>query len=285
MSQKMKIRVFLGISIICWAIIACWAMYTHQQGSAVDPIYDTIHGDVYNTIESFQIYQGEPDHKFGNLTGAIIANPKNNPTATGETMALLRHNLDSNILVILAFGDDIGSQALGGDWAWQGSYGVVQTDKGLWEALTARGLPQDNKALATVEDLGIIMDYLSYYLSGVSIAPIVLDNDSSIQQINTALKKYKDILAHYPLLVVTPQAKQENTLNFNLPETTISIKELREIDYSSILQPQAAKALTALNALAQDDGKAHIFPTTDYKGEEPVEKSQYFSDLQIIYEK
>lgn len=285
MSQKVKIRLFLGMAIICWAAIACWAMYTHQQGSAVDPIYDTIHGDIYSTIDTFQIYQGEPNQKLEGLSGAIVANPLNNPTSTGETMALLRHNIDGGSLVIVAFGDNVGSQGLGGDWAWQGSYGVVQTDKGLSENLKNAGLPQNNRALGNVEDMSLLMDYLSYYLPGVSIVPIVLDNNNSVQEINTTLGKYRDIIGPYPLIVVTPQSEQESTLNFNIPETTISIKELRDLSFSHLLQPQAAKALTVLDALALDEGNIHVFPTTDYSGEEPVEKSSYFSDLQIFYEK
>ncbi len=289
MSQKAKIRLFLGISIFCWAVIACWAMYTHQQGSAVDPIYDTIHGDIYSTTASFQIYQGEVDLELDDLAGAIIPSPLNNPAATAETMAVLGHNLGGGTVVVVTFAENIGPKPVSGDWGWQGSYGVVQADKGTLDILKSSGLVINNKALNNASNFGVLADYFSYYLPGVAVIPVVLDEAASREEVIAALTPLRRLLDDYTILVAAPAAKSEKPLDITsggaLDYTVTGSSVLGNTIYSGILEREAALALAALGALVTDGANLSIMSHTEFNGETEVERSEYFSDLQIYYQR
>ncbi|MDO4541842.1 MAG: hypothetical protein Q4C00_03300 [Bacillota bacterium] len=285
MSQKLKIRVFLGVSIICWAIIACWAMYTHQQGSAVDPIYDTIHGDIYSTVDTFAVYDAAPTREFDNISGVVAADPQNDAASAAETMSLLAEYVDGGTVAVIAFGNTNGVEACGGDWGWQGSYGVIQTDKEAVAALEESGLFRDNKVLNDTVSLGMIMDYFSYYLPGVSVVPFVLDEGASVAEIKETLAQYKNILSSYPVVVVTPTASGEVPLNNDFSPVTVTVGSLNTMDLSGQFNREAILALTAFGQLLPPEAAVHIFPHTEYKNDEAQEVGEYFSDLQIICEK
>ncbi len=282
MSQKAKIKLFLGFAIICWLAISCWAMYTHQQGSAVDPIYDTIHGNIHNENDTFHIYQGEDVKEYNEILGAVIANPLNNSSSTGETMAVLRESLNSGTLVLIAFGSDVGSEAITGDWSWQGSYGVVTVDKKVIEELQTKGMSADNTLLDEVSDISIIIDYCSYYLPGVSLVPIVLDSSAGFDEIAAALQPYRSILVNYPLLVVAPGAADESQLAPGFAGGFNTVADLVNTNLGTIVNSEGARALTVFASLLSQNAKLDIYGSSEETGEDSVPEPKYFSDLQII---
>ncbi|MEG1822982.1 MAG: hypothetical protein RR233_08745 [Clostridiales bacterium] len=279
MSQKIKIRMFLGFAILCWCVVACWAMYTHQQGSAVDPIYPSIHGDVYATNSTFSVYGSGDVQKLNGVVGAVLPNANNNPNALGAAMATLKHNIKSDTVVVIAFGDNIGNVPLTGDWGWQTPYCVVQTDKDVLNTLVSYGMLSDNLALDKVTDLGLVMDYCSYYLQEKSVVPVVLDKTMSTNDVAKALLPYKNVLNKYPILVATPKINNQEVLPISdMASLSDLIASANTMNYDGIFQSESNLALKTM-ALLLPEPHGNIV-TTSYSGD----KAEKFSDLLIFCE-
>ena len=212
MSHKAKIRIFLTFAVACWAIIAIWAMVTHQQGSGVDPIHERIHGDIYATNETIAIFDGALSDTLKNSRGALLANPQENPKSVGEAMANLANTMSVKAIVVVAFAENSGNTPLTGLWGWQTPYGVVSVEKGRVDALKALGMKTDNQALDQCADLGMAMFYCAYYFQGVSVVPVVLDMDMRGVEISAALNGVSSLLEDTGVFVVAPPSKDQQRL-------------------------------------------------------------------------
>lgn len=279
MNPKRKIRIFLAFAIGCWLVIAVWAMITHQQGSGVNPIYETIHGDIYTSNDSISIYQGEPSALFENPIGVILPNLQNNPQGAAKGMASLKTNGDIKALVVVAFSENCGKQPLTGLLGWQTPYGVVMTDKGRVDTLKDLGAKTDDEALDSSIDMGSVMFYCAYYFQGVPVVPILLDSAMSGEEITAALKDYDAILSDAAVVVVSPNIKNGEALfTQDLSVLNDTLSGIATTDYSGIFPQESLGALKAFDALLPDGNMVAVDVCNSKEDGLP----ETFSDL-LIY--
>lgn len=254
MSYKIKIRLFLGFAIACWCIVACWAMFSQQQGSAVDPIYPSIHGDIYSGTENFQPPSTADSATYhGSINVMIAANPEDDPIAAGSAIALLAAHHRSEPVVLLCFESGVGSVPLYGDEHWQTSYGVTNVNRDFLSRFETLDAVSDNEVLGGFGDLGAMMTYFGYYMQGFTVAPLILDVTASTGEVQSLVSELSQFTKNTSVVVMLPQG----TSAAPLPTTDENDFERyfsdENNDYSGVFGQKAALALTAFHGLAEEE--------------------------------
>ena len=273
-SQKVKISLFLAFAIICWAVVACWAMYSQQQGSAVDPIYPTLHGDIYSNAENFQSSSSDLSSLYsGGINTLLVANPQDAPKATGEALSLLAFHRRSDPVILICFQDGIGSVPLYGDEHWQTAYGVTNVNRDFLKYFDQMGAVSDNETLNRCNDLGALMTYFSYSMPGITVAPLVFDTATDLSMIESTMQKLRQIAKESSIVVMLPQGASEAELCSDNVDDLERYFGDENSDFSAVLGSAATVALTAFHSLSDEETEIYLWSE---------EKPQKLSDLLIV---
>ncbi|MEE0775834.1 MAG: hypothetical protein U0M15_02085 [Bacillota bacterium] len=273
MSQKLKIRLFLGFAIICWGVVACWAMYSQQQGSAVDPIYPAIHGDVYSNSGNFRPgTQGASLYK-GSVESMIVANPLDDKEATGEAIALFAAHHRNDPVILVCFEQGIGSIPLYGDENWQTSYGVTNVNREFLNNFEILGAVSNNDALGDFQDLGAMMTYLGYHMPGLTVAPLVLDASAEPGAVKALMKELRQMAENSSVVVMLPQGASNSPLPSKDESDLEQYFSDENHDFSVALGQKAALALMAFHQLSEQTIDVYAFAE---------DKPETLSDLMIV---
>lgn len=274
LNQKVKIRLFLAFAILCWGIVACWAMYNQQQGSAVDPIYPTVHGDVYSNADNFRPGSSDlPSLYHGGINRLLVANPQDAPRATGEALALLARHRRSDPVILICFREGIGNVPRYGDEHWQTAYGVTNTNQEFLNLFDQLGAEADNEALDCCKDLGALMSYFAYYMPGVTVAPLVFDTATDSSTIESAMCELGQAAADSSFVILLPQGGSNAVLSSDDLDDLERYFGDENSDFSAALGSAAAVGLTAFHGLSDEQTEVYSW----------VEgKPQNLSDLVIL---
>ncbi len=279
--DKKKIIALLAVAIVFWASIATWAIVTQQQGSGVDPLYPSVHGDIYMQAEYFVSFQGDAKVIEGKVSGAILPHPRQNPNGTAEALASLAASDYGSQIVLVIFASAIGSQGITGDYSWQTPFGIVSTTYNHLQYLLSAGVEADNQRLGAESDLGLMMIYLKFYLGdSIKVTPLVLDEDSTVAELQATLSGLMIDGENSTLLVVPPYTEKEKSLPFSDNLAWADILAPGGGILAGYLQDNAIRGLAAAEALLPTDQEQIL---TLFYNKNAARTEEYFSDLLIFY--
>lgn len=276
LSTKKSIYLFLVAACLLWLVIACWAIITQKQGSAVDPIYPNVHGNYFANDAYFQSFDGNISTSHMYVRGAILPRLQLNAAALAETMATIRQNKHGQTVVVICFGRDVGPAVLSGDWYWQTAYGVTQVDLKLQEQMVWAGLALDNERLAQSEDLGRLMAYCGFYLPDTKVIPLLIDETMSDESMTAALA---DLLPqeNCTVLVMPPAGEHYDLPVDTVRELAALLADARHNDLSPYVGRQNARALRVLTAALPSGEELTSLRYSESEG------GHRFADLLIFY--
>lgn len=281
MSNTKKIVIFLSFSAFCWLLIAGWGFIGGRQGSSVDPVYN----DVFNTVDLDASYVYEYgtaiDALPGTVHGVILPSPNSNSSMTARTMAALSQKVDSKLVLVVSFVDDLDYDAISSWYDWQTPFGIVQVNGAAISHLYEQGVVSDGKGMKKATDIADFMPYFSYYFPDKRVVPLVFDSSAGIDYV-------KDVLTHvswyndgYFAVFLTPKQPQDQSLFASDPAVLAGTFQNAEYtDLGGMLAPVEVSELRGIKRLLQYQGNTVLSVLTD---ESAVTVN--FDEISVIYGK
>lgn len=281
MNRTRKIFIFLSFAAFCWILVAGWAVVNGRLGSSVNPIYNNVY-NVTNLSSAYTYrYDGELDTFSGEVLGAVLPSPSANSAVTARTMADLSEAMSSKLILVIAFADDLGYNAVSSWYDWQTPFGIVQVDGNAISHLIAQGAVIDNEKVAKSEELKEILPYFSYYFKDKRIAPLVFDTAAGMDYVTSYLDRLADCRDGYGVLVLTPAQEVKTPLfSSDLVSLAETFDASLETDLGGALEPMEYSELNAMKHILQYDGNAVL----QVIGEE-TEGGYTFAGISVFYGK
>ncbi|MGM9567398.1 MAG: hypothetical protein ACI3W6_04385 [Clostridia bacterium] len=281
MNQTRKIFIFLSFAAFCWVIVAGWAVVNGRLGSSVNPVYNNVYNVTALHADYTYHYEGETDSFSGEVWGAVLPSPSGNSVLTARTMADLSEILPSKLVLVVAFADNLGHNAVSSWYDWQTPFGIVQVDGNAISHLLEQGAVIDSEKVGETEELKEILPYFSYYLKDKRITPLVFDTAAGMDYVTSFLDRLAAYRDCYSVLILTP-AQSEKTPLFS--EDPVFLAETfdssGETDFSGALSPLECCELNAMKHILQNDGN-HVLQVIGEGREEGLS----FDSISVFYGK
>ena len=254
MNRTRNIFIFLAFAAFCWVLVAGWAVVNGRLGSSVNPVYN----NVYNasSLRSDFVYTGDgsSDTIGGEICGAILPAPSADSEMTARTMADLAGAGISKTVLVIAFDDNPGYNAVSSWYDWQTPFGIVQVDGNLISHMTEQGAVIAGEKVGGTEELKEFLPYFSYYFKDRRIAPLVFDTAAGTEYVSSFLERLLAYHDDYFVLILTPAQKEKTSLFSNdhaaLAEAFDSADES---DLGGALMPLECCELKAMKHILQDE--------------------------------
>ena len=281
MSNTKKIMIFLTFSAVCWLLIAGWGFLGGRQGSSVDPIYN----DIINAmdLDSAYIYDydGETDGLSGTVHGVILPAPSSDSAMTARTMAALSKKVDSKLVMVVSFEENIDHDVVTAWYDWQTPFGIVQVNGAAISHLLEQGTVTDGESVKKATDLSDFMPYFSYYFPDKRVVPVVFDSSVGIEYVKDFLTRVSWYNDGYFAVFLTPEQTMDNELFSADPSVLASVFQDTEYsDLGGMLAPWEMAEINGIKRLLQYDGNTVLKVMTDGSG-----NSVYFDEISVIYGK
>lgn len=259
MTRTRKIVIFLAFAAFCWVIVAGWAVVNGRLGSSVNPVYN----DVYNSMElnagyTYQ-YTGKIDGLSDGTTGAILPAPGADSVMTARTMAGLSEVWSTKLVLVIAFADDLGHNAVSSWYDWQTPFGIVQVDGNAISHLLEQGAVIDSAKVGKVKEMREFLPYFSCYFPDKRITPLVFDSAAGMDYVTSFLNGLASRNDGYKVLILTPYQKVRTTLftdDLSLLRQTFEASSVTNL--GGILGPSECYELNAMKYILQYDGNTVV---------------------------
>ncbi|MBQ6810902.1 MAG: hypothetical protein IJO94_05825 [Firmicutes bacterium] len=281
MSKTKKILIFLAFSAVLWLLIAGWGFLSGRQGSSVDPIYN----DIINATEldaSFVYeYEGEADDLSGTVHGVILPSPSSNSAMTARTMAALSKKVDSKLVMVVSFAEDLDHDVVSSWYDWQTPFGIVQVNGAAISHLLEQGTVTDGKSVKKATDIADFMPYFSYYFPDKRVVPVVFDSSVGIDYVKDFMTRVSWYGDGYFAVFLTPEQPMDQALFSSDPEVLANAFGNAEYtDIGGTIAPVEMAELNGIRRLLQYDGNTVLKVMTDPSAN-PVD----FDEIAVIYGK
>ncbi|MGN1011247.1 MAG: hypothetical protein ACI4QO_04105, partial [Clostridia bacterium] len=281
MNQTRKIFVFLSFAAFCWVLVAGWAVVNGRLGSSVNPVYNNVYNVTALHADYTYDYEGETDAVPGEVWGAILPAPSADSAMTARTMADLSETLSSKLVLVIAFADNLGYNAVSSWYDWQTPFGIVQVDGNAISHLLEQGAVIDGEKVGETEELKEILPYFSCYLKDKRITPLVFDTAAGMDYVISFLDRLAAYHDGYGVLILTPAQNEKMPL---FSEDTVLLEEAfdssPDTDFGGALLPLECCELNAMKYILQNDGN-HVLQVIG----EGTEKGLSFDGISVFYGK
>lgn len=281
MSNTKKIMIFLAFSALCWLLIAGWGFIGGRQGSSVDPIYN----DIFNVVDldaSFVYeYHDEVEELPGTVRGVILPAPSSDSVMTARTMASLSKKVDSKLVMVVSFAENLDYDVVSSWYDWQTPFGIVQVNGAAISHLLEQGTVTDSKSVKKATDIADFMPYFSYYFPDKRVVPVVFDSSVGIEYVKDYLTRVSWYSDGYFAVFLTPKQPLENGLFSSDPSALASAFQDGEYaDLGGMLAPVEMAELNGIKRLLQYDGNTVLKVMTN-----EAATDVNFDEISVIYGK
>ena len=281
MNRTRNIFIFLAFAAFCWVLVAGWAVVNGRLGSSVDPVYNNVYNVSSLRSDYTYAYDGITDSLMGEVRGAILPAPSADSEMTARTMADLAEAGTSKTVVVIAFNDNLGYNAVSSWYDWQTPFGIVQVDGSLISHMTEQGTVICADEVGATEELKEFLPYFSYYFKDKRIAPLVFDTAAGAEYISSFLERLSLYNDDCLVLILTPSQKDKTALFSNDPATLAeAFDSAEETDLGGALMPLECCELNAMKHILQNDGNRVLHVIGGEK-----EENLTFDGISVFYGK
>lgn len=254
--KKMKnVYIFLGFAVLCWVVVAGWAIVSGRLGSSVDPVYNDVINGV--SLRSDYVYRHEETSMdlSEDTWGALLPVPEDNSELTAAGFAELGNGWDNKMVLVVCFQPGLGSQAVTTYADWQTPFGVVTTEGNAVDHLVQAGAVADNELMKKADDLLSVLPYFSYYFPDKRIVPLAFDDSISTEAVLSFMERLAEDHDGYCVIVLCPYQPESSLLPLPQPE------ELAELfdsgsrqELSGVLLGREYTCMMAMKQVLKYDG-------------------------------
>lgn len=281
MKKTRRIYIFLAFAASCWLIVAGWAVCSGRLGSSVDPVYSDAFSALNTNPDYVYDYNGEIPQMEYPVFGAVLPVPAVNSGVTAQTMALLKENWSTKLVLVVSFADDLDAKAVTSKKDWQTSFGVVQTNHDAVDHLLRYGAVIDDQKMTKMNDYFDFLPYFARYFPDKKIIPLVFDSSAGITFVNTFLDRLAACRDGYKVIFLTRETTGNTPLFTASGDALLSYFDAAETtDYGTALTDTESASLVAIKHILSYDGNDAIYLLPAASVAEPA-----FSDLAILYGK
>lgn len=255
MTKTRKIIILLLISVICWLIVAGWAVYRGRLGSAMDPDYANVFSVTATDAE--YVYQAEGDTSGlpGHVSGAVIPSPEANSALTAQAFATLKSTLKSKVLVLVTVADDLNAPAVTSYRDWQTAFGIIQINGELVWEFTESGAVIDDNAVQNAAALAAAVPYVPQYYPDARIVPLVLNANAEPEVISGLMTQIAEYIGDYGVLFISAaQGSRGNLVKESAESLKAQWANCADTDSDALLTSGNLQLLKAAEALFGTSG-------------------------------